>query len=229
MKTIDMSEQKIKTIASILTLKDDESIELHLKSIGNEDGTGVDNSKGSANWDLRYNELLKLSSNSLKPIRIKRGWEFVILYNLSSTQLYIFVKKKRLNEIMKNDDMTHYIKLANLLGIDPTIKEMTPLTEQLELFDKIYEQDENLLMMAKSIYNLTPSNVFIFSFDDGFIPSIMALSFNANQELIWQKNYTYLLDSNYQVDINSDGINSGENESSIPLKQKKNIVRLKRI
>lgn len=224
-----MSEETIKDIASILTLKDDESVELHLKSIGNENGTGVNNSKGFADWDKRYNELLKLSSSSLKPIKIKRGWEFVVLYNISSTQLYICVKKKRLNEIMKSNDMTHYIKLANLLGIDPTIKKMTPLNEQLELFDKIYTQDDNLLRLAQKIYNLNPSNVFIFSFDDGFIPSIEALSFNANQELIWQKDYSYLLDSNYQVDINSDGIDSGENESGTPLKKKKNIVRLKKI
>lgn len=233
---IDLSVKAIKEIAENLVSQDPDVQKLVLQAIRNEDGKGAYNSKGWVELDNRYNGLLPIAQNyNLVPVLIKRGCQIIALYNPSSNQLYLFLKKKTLREQLKKENSTYYVKVLNLFnqGFDKIV----PREEQLNLLpeDKDSSKSELKELARKLLRDLKkdPSNVFVFSYDSHrLIPQVDAMAFNTNQEVIWSKNYSHLLDSNYQVDVQSDGVSSGIKESMTFTKRKskedkKQIVKLK--
>ena len=235
---IDLPEKAIKAITENLVLQDNDSQRLVLQAIRNEERKGTFNSNAWVDLDNRYNGLLPIATDyNLIPILIKRGCQIIILYNPSSNQIYLFLKRKTLRAQFKKGKATYYVKLLNLFNEE--FDSLMPLEEQLNLFseDASFENYEDLRELGRKVLrNLQkdPSSVFVFTYDNQrLLPQVEAIAFNTKQEVVRRTDYSYLLDSNYEVDVQSDGIDSGTKESGIiPMKkpqEKKQIVRLKSI
>lgn len=235
---IDLHLKVIKKIAENLVFKDPDVHKSVSEAIQNEDGKGIYNSKGWVELDRRYNGLLPIAKDhDLVPILIKRGCKILSLYNPSSDQLYIFLNKKTLREQFKKGNNSYYVKVLNLFNEE--LNTIVPKVEQLNLFleDKHMDSSELELkeLARKLLIDLQkdPSNVFVFTYDaHRLIPQVEAIAFNTKQEVVWGENYSYLLDSNYEIDLQSDGIDSGTKVSTTPMKKKnkvgkKQIVKLK--
>lgn len=235
---IDLPENVIKEIAENLVSKDLDVQRVVKQAIQNENGEGTYNSKGWVELDNRYNGLLPIAKkHNLVPVLIKRGCQIIALHNPSSSQLYLFLKDKTLREQFKKDNKTYYVKVLNLFNQE--LDNIEPLQKQLSLLPEDNDSSDSeleLVELARKLlrdFQKDPSNVFVFSYDNQRImPQVNAMAFNTNQEVVWMENYSYLLDSNYDVDMQSDGINSGTKESKTTTKKKnkedkKQIVKLK--
>lgn len=233
---IDLPIKAIKEIAENLISQDPDAQRLVLQAIRNEDGKGAFNSKGWVELDNRYNGLLPIAQDfNLVPVIIKRGCQIIALYNPSSSQLYLFLKEKTLREQFKKESNTYYVKVLNLFNQE--FDKILPKEEQLFLLPEDNDPYKSELkeLARKLVRDLKKEsfNVFVFSYDNHrLIPQVNAMAFNTNQDVIWSENYSYLLDSNYEVEMQSDGIDSGTKESKTPTnrkdkEEKKQIVKLK--
>lgn len=236
---IYLPEKAIKAITENLVFQDMDAQKLVLQAIRNEKRKGTFNSKHWVDLDNRYNGLLPIAAEyNLTPILINRGCQIIALYNPSSNQIYLFLKKKTLRAQLKKGKATYYVKLLNLFNEE--FDSLMPLEEQLNLFseDASIENYEDLRELGRKILchlHKDPSSVFVFTYDNQrLLPQVEVIAFNTKQEVVQSTDYSYLLDSNYEADVQSDGIDSGTKESQIlptkkPQEEKKQIVRLKSI
>lgn len=235
---IDLPESVIKKIAANLVSKDLDAHRVVKQAIQNESGEGTYNSKGWVELDTRYNGLLPIAKEyNLIPVLIKRGCQIIALYNSSSNHLYLFLKDKTLREQFKKDSKTYYVKVLNLFNIE--LDSIEPLNKQLSFLPEDSDSSNSeleLLELARKLLRNSqqdPSKVFVFSYDNQrVIPQVNAMAFNTSQEIVWRKDYSYLLDSDYDADMQPDGIKGSTKESTTPTKaknteNKKQIVKLK--
>lgn len=234
---INLHNDIIKAIVNTLVAHDPEARLLYLQSINNESGEGTQNSSSKRNWDYRYNTLIEIAKNSgLRHIKINRGklWEAVLIYG-HDNEFYVFFSHKNMKQIIRKGKKNHYLKLLNLFN--EYFDEMSPLNDQMSLpiYNSEDESIEELKEQAREMLGMMerdPSKVFVFSFDHSFISTVKAFAFNTRQEVVWESDFTELIDNNYRLVLKDDNINPDKRESKntpVTKKEKKQIVRLKNI
>jgi hypothetical protein len=232
---INLHNEIVKAIVNTLVMDDPEARLLYLQSINNESGEGTQNSSSKRNWDYKYNTLIGIAKkNGLKYVKIKRGklWEAVLILGLEN-ELYVFFSHKNMKQIIKKGKNNHYLKLLNLFNV--AFDKMSPLNSQMALpiYDSEEESKETLKEQARVMLDMMegdPSKVFVFTFDHSFISTVKALAFNTNQEVVWESDFTELIEQNYRLALKNDNINPDKRESrNSPetKKEKKQIVSLK--
>ncbi|MFE4525745.1 DUF5986 family protein [Cytobacillus firmus] len=234
---INLHNDIIKAIVNTLVTNDPEARLLYLQSINNESGEGTQNSSSKRKWDYRYNTLIEIAkSYGLQHIKINRGklWEAVLILG-QDNELYVFFSHKNMKQIIRKGKNNHYLKLLNLFN--EYFDKMCPLNTQMSLpiYDSDDENIEDLKEQARvmlGMMKVDPSKVFVFTFDHSFISTVKAFAFNTRQEVVWESDFTELIDSNYRLVLKDDNIKPDTRESKntpVAKKEKKQIVRLKNI
>lgn len=213
---------------------DAENKELYLQAINNPHKKGTMNSKPSVEWDTRYNNIYEVANNlGLLPLKVHRSnlWEVMFVINIETKEIYAFMKEKTLKNVLKKDGL-HYSKLLNQFNKAYDHLPVINYQPSLPLFeDEKYNYDE-LLKLAKDMISssaITPEKFFIFAFNDySFNKSIKAVAYNTHNELIFKKNLTDLLKSDYSTELDNDNVTPDKypspNKSKLPPENsKKNI------
>lgn len=234
---INLHNDIVKAIANILVMDDPESRYLYLQSINNESGEGTQNSSPQHKWDYRYNSLIEMAKKfGLQYVKLNRGklWEAVLIVG-PENELYVFFSHKNMKKIIKKGKSNHYLKLLNLFNTE--FDAMDPLNTQMTLpiYDNDVESEENLKEQAREMLSMMeedPSKVYVFAFDHSFLSTVKALAFNTRHEVVWEKDFTELIEPNYRLVLKDDNIKPDKRVSkNTPetKKEKKQIVSLKNI
>ncbi|QFT90211.1 hypothetical protein FIU87_16225 [Bacillus sp. THAF10] len=234
---INLHNDIVKAIVNALVMDDPEARQLYLQSINNESGEGTQNSSSKQKWDYRYNTLIEIAKRfGLGYIKIDRGrlWEAVLILG-QDNELFVFFSHKNMRQIIKKGKNNHYLKLLNLFN--EYFDELLPIDSQIALpiLDSEDESIEILKEQAREMLSKMegdPSKVFIFTFDHSFVSTVKAFAFNTRQEVVWESDFTDLIESNYRLVLKDDNIKPEKRESkNAPetKKEKKQIVSLKNI
>lgn len=232
---INLDDDILKDFVNTLIHDDPELKPLLREAINNVDGDGVENSSATAQWDHRYNSLVKVAKKyDLKFGIIKRGnlWKAIFIVGKDNS-IYVFFSHKNLKSIIKQGKNNHYLKLLNFFN--KHFDDHKPINEQLKLdIEEVDEpfSDNALESQARDIIKVLeqdPSGVVVFAFDKSFTSTVNAYIFNSKHEAIWHQDFTSLIESNYTFVLNSDEIKTEEKESTTTVNIKKQIVQLKKI
>lgn len=232
---INIEEEILKKLVNALVFKDDEAEELYQRSINNTSGKGTQNGKHQTHWNRRYNTIMEIAeANGLKSYKIDRIiWEAIIVQD-EKGGIYLFFKDNNLKNIMGKGKETHYAKLL-IRAVNKAISELIPTNTQesflfLENEANPTYTNEYLMELAQKILNMfekEPEKVVIITFDTKFSSDIAhAYIYNTNYEVIWKKDLTYLIESNYNPILGNDNVNPEKQDSSKKSNPKR-IVKLK--
>lgn len=230
---ITLSNTVLKDIVNTLVYEDPDHQALLREAINNRKGIGVENCRSIAKWDSRYNKLITIAeTHQLKYGIIERGnlWSAVFLQDSDNT-VYIFFSHKNLKRVLNKNNNTHYLNLLNFFNMN--FDHLQPITEQLkiefnddeELCSKEYLEEKALEILK--FLNEEPSKVIAFAFNQSFINTVNAYMFNSKHQVVWHKNYSELIDSNYSLVLQSDNISAEKVEIMTPMSTKKQLVKLK--
>ncbi|RDW18772.1 DUF5986 family protein [Oceanobacillus chungangensis] len=232
---INLGNEVVKEIVNTLVASDSDSRLLYLQSINNESGEGTQNSRAIQKWDYRYNNILKVAKNfGLKYIKLGRGklWEAILIQG-PENEIYVFFSKTNLNRIIRRGKHNHYLRLLNLFNQD--LDELKPLSQQLALpvYNEEVEKKDDWKMQAREMLHMMetdPSKVIVFAFDTSFVSIVKAFAFNTKHELVWEEDFSELIDVNYHSVLKDDNVEPAIRESSNinnTKEEKKRIVKLK--
>ncbi|MDN3451436.1 DUF5986 family protein [Planococcus sp. APC 3906] len=235
---ISLSDLTLGEIVNALVLNDPESHEQYLIAINNESGNGVKNSRHTYQWDYRYNTIAKIAEKySLRYAKLERGnlWQAIYLIG-PKNEIYVFFSSKNLRSIIRKGRYNHYLNLLNLFN--ENLDNLNPVEMQTSLnlnTNSVNElpDKEALRITAREVVKMMenpPSKVVVIAFDKGFVDTAEAVVFNSKHQVVWNKDLSSLIKSNYKFVLKSDDTVVGQKESSIVLdSKKKSIVRLKNI
>lgn len=233
---IDLHKNIVKAIVNVLVMDDPEARQLYLQSINNENGEGTQNSNPQQKWDYRYNSLIQVAKESgLQYVKLSRGnlWEAVLIVG-PENELYVFFSHKNMRQIIKKGKNNHYLKLLNLFNGE--FDELNPLNSQMTLpiynDDESSENDIDQARLMLSMLESDPSKVIVFAFDHSIASTVKAFIFNTRQEVVWERDLTELIETNYKLVLNDDNVNPEKRMSkniNETKNKKKQIVRLKNI
>lgn len=232
---IDINEEIFEKFVNALVYKDDEAEEYFQRSINNKSGRGTQNGKHQVRWSRKYNSIMEIAEgNGLNAYKINRViWEAVIVQDENGS-IYLFFRDRNIKNIMKKGKETHYAKLI-IRAVNEAFDELSPLHSQgtfsfsEEEAEPMYP-DEYLMELAqkiKSIFKKEPEKAVIITFDSKHSHDIAhAYIYNTRYEVVWDKDLTHLIDTDYNPVLERDDVKPEKQESSrkaIP----KRIVKLK--
>ncbi|WP_102694166.1 DUF5986 family protein [Rummeliibacillus pycnus] len=237
---LSIKSEVLSVLLNRVIYKDPERKELYLQAINNEHGKGTSNSKHTFEWDQRYNNIYEVAHKlDLLPLKVSRShlWEVMFVINVKTKEIYAFMKAKTLKNVLKSDGQ-HYTKLLN--QFNASYDHLPPISQQTTLFG-VEENKDELLNLAKEMINssaIIPEKFFIFAFEDNSLhTTIKALAFNTSNELIFTKNLSHLLTTDYSSILESDNITPKKFASSSQVKlpqegtskngKKKSLLKLK--
>lgn len=235
---ISLSDLILGEIVNALVLNDPESQEQYLIAINNESGNGVKNSRHTYQWDYRYNTIVKIAEKyNLRYAKLERGnlWQAIYLIG-PENEIYVFFSSKNLRSIIRKGRENHYLNLLNLFNESLDNLNPVEVQESLDLnsnsINALADKDA-LRMNAKEVVKMMenpPSKVVVIAFNKGFVDTAEAVVFNSKNQVVWNKDLSTLIKSDYRFVIDSDNAVVKQKESSMVVEtKKKSIVRLKNI
>ena len=233
---ISLNDLILGEVVNALILIDPESHEQYLNAINNESGKGVKNSKHTYKWDYRYNTIVKIAEKyDLRYAKLERGnlWQAIYLIG-PEDEIYVFFSSKNLRSIIRKGKNSHYLNLLNFFN--ENLDDLIPVEMQMSFplntnrFNE-FEDKDALKMSAREVVKMMenpPSKVVVIGFNQAFVNTAEALVFNSKNEVVWNKDLTSLIKTDYRFVLNSDDVVADEKESRIVRETKKKaIVRLK--
>lgn len=211
---------------------DTDAIKEHELSIGKNSKVGVDNSKGTAQWDIRYNGIIYNGpDHGLSYVKIERSylWTAVAAYNEMTKELFLVFKKKNLEKIMKSPFKYHYLPILNTGNRQrPPLQQSFNLESSSE--NEIIEEYDELYNEMLEGFGIEPEKIIACCFTDN---TFEARIYNENQDLAYTKDYSHLIDEDFNELGNSL---EGPKPPTIPptgdkkklRKDKKRIIGLKK-
>ncbi|WP_271401851.1 DUF5986 family protein [Salinicoccus roseus] len=204
---IKSADEQLGFLANACVHFDKESLELHHRAIEyNVAHKNVKNSDHKTLWDMRYNKIAKYCEKvGLISIPIKRGslWTAIGVYNPTTEELFLIFTDKNIKKIMKNKKRKHYLALLSIINKEDG------KNEQLELFGQDNNEEQFLLNLLDDLLEdieVKPEKVIACGFSLGDVKTFKAYMFNGQQNLVFEKDYSELIEVDYNNQISSDDI-----------------------
>lgn len=199
-----LNPKVLKQLANICVHEDFLAIEKHKEAIGYTSESRVNNSTSKSKWDSRYNRIATLAeANNLKPIIINRKiWEAIGIYDEITQIFYVVLRDTNLKNIRRNTKKSHYSIIFNYINKAFQPSDNGQLVLHLNTHDYDEKLEENCTQMLESL-NISPKKFIIFSFEDNWNKFFRAYMFNHHQDIIFFKDYTHLITTNYEEELQS--------------------------
>lgn len=233
---ISLNDLILGEVVNALILIDPEAHEQYLNAINNESGKGVKNSQHTYQWDYRYNTILKIAEKyDLKYAKLERGnlWQAIYLIG-PHDEIYVFFSSKNLRSIIRNGKKSHYLNLLNLFN--ENLNDLVPIEMQMSFSlnnnrSNEFKDKDALKLSAREVVKMMenpPSKVVVIAFNQAFVNTAEAIVFNGKNEVVWNKDLTSLIKTDYRFVLNTDNVAVAQKDSStVRETKKKSIVRLK--
>lgn len=230
---IKVSDTVLKFLVDNCVNLDLDAIKAQEESVGKKDNSNVHNSKGQANWDSIYNNIVnKGESFNITPLKINRGgiWTAIGAYHEPTKELFLLFRLPNLKKIMKRPFRGHYATLANVGNGNIKAKQqewdLSMNVERERILEYEYLSEDLFQKMG-----VVPKKIILC----GFTPfEFRTFVYNKSQRLAWEENYSYLIDAQYtglsgeQYEVNPPAKDSN-NKNFKKKEPKKRIRGLKKI